>query len=265
MEDYFAGIREFVCVANAGSFTAAATILGVTGSAVGKSVTRLETRLGVQLLHRTTRRIVLTTEGEAYLLSCRQVIEALEQQQLSLASGHAQPVGTLKIDLPTTFGRRHVMPTLLELALRHDRLNIAVSLRDRAVDMVSEGVDLAVRIGRLGDYPDLVARQLGNQRLRICAAPAYLRRKGSPQSPADLIKHDCLIGWYRAGRPIWNLTFPGGKIEEWEIKPRHEIPDGDALLNACVSGCGLAQLPNWLADTAIGSGSLIPVLNRAGF
>ena len=152
------------------------------------------------------------------------------------------------------------MPTLLKLALRHDRLNIAVSLRDRAVDMVSEGIDMAVRIGKLGDYPDLVARQLGNQRLRICAAPGYLRHKGSPKSPTDLVKHDCLIGWYRAGRPLWNLTFQGGETKEWEIKPRHEIPDGDALLNACVSGCGLAQLPNWLADTAINSGSLVPVL-----
>ena len=218
--------------------------------------------MGVQLLHRTTRRIVLTTEGDAYLLSCKQVIEALEQQQLSLTSGHAQPIGQLKIDLPTTFGRRHIMPTLLELALRHDRLNIAVSLRDRAVDMVNEGIDMAVRIGKLDDYPDLVARPLGNQRLRICASPTYLRRRGSPKSPADLVKHDCLIGWYRAGRPIWNLTFQEDETEAWEIKPRHEIPDGDALLNACVSGCGLAQLPNWLADTAIGSGLLVPVLTE---
>jgi DNA-binding transcriptional LysR family regulator len=128
--------------------------------------------------------------------------------------------------------------------------------------MVSEGIDLAVRIGKLGDHPDLVARQLGNQRLLICATPGYLRRKGSPRSRAELVKHDCLIGWYRAGRPLWNLTTETGETEGCEIKPRHEIPDGDALLNACLFGCGLAQLPNWLANAAISDGSLVAVLGE---
>jgi DNA-binding transcriptional LysR family regulator len=165
MEDRFAGIREFILTVENGSFTAAAAQLGITGSAVGKSISRLEARLGVQLLHRTTRRIDLTSEGEAYLLSCRRIMEELDQTESFLATGHREPIGRLRIDLPTTFGRRHIVPALLELATRHDRLDLSFTLRDQAVDMVSEGIDMAVRIGALGDSPDLIARRLGEQHM----------------------------------------------------------------------------------------------------
>jgi DNA-binding transcriptional LysR family regulator len=154
MDDPFSGIREFVTTADSGSLTAAAAILEVTGSAVGKSISRLEARLGVQLLHRTTRRLDLTSEGESYLLSCRRVLDELAQSQAFLATGHQHPIGRLRVDLPSTFGRRHVLPALLDLCTRHDKLDMSVTLRDRAVDMVGEGIDLAVRIGVLGDYPD---------------------------------------------------------------------------------------------------------------
>lgn len=114
-----------------GSLTAAAAELGLTGSAVGKSISRLEARLGVQLLHRTTRRIDLTNEGEAYLLSCRRIMEELDQTESFLATGHREPIGRLRIDLPTTFGRRHIVPPLLALAARYDRLDLSFTLRDR--------------------------------------------------------------------------------------------------------------------------------------
>jgi len=182
MEDRFSGIREFVLAVDQRSLTAAAAQLGVTGSAVGKSISKLEARLGVQLLRRTTRRIDLTNEGEAYLLSCRRIMEELDQTESFLATGHREPIGRLRIDLPTTFGRRHIVPVLLDLAAQHDRLDLSFTLRDQAADMVNEGIDLAVRIGALGDYPDLIARRLGEQHMVICASPAYLARRGLPST-----------------------------------------------------------------------------------
>jgi DNA-binding transcriptional LysR family regulator len=264
MDDRFAGIREFVLAVDGGSFTAAAAQLGVTGSAVGKCISRLEARLGVQLLHRTTRRIDLTSEGEAYLLSCRRVLEELDQTESFLTTGHREPIGRLRIDLPTTFGRRHIVPPLLELAARHDRLDLSFTLRDQAVDLVGEGIDLAVRIGALGDYPDLIARQLGHQHMVICAAPAYLARRGTPASHADLFQHDCLTGWRRTARATWLLKDAGGIIAPHEVPVRHELPDGDALLQACLAGRGLAQFPTWLAGEALRTGMLVQVLADSG-
>jgi DNA-binding transcriptional LysR family regulator len=260
MEDRFAGIREFVLAIDKGSFTAAAVQMGVTGSAVGKSISRLEARLGVQLLHRTTRRIDLTNEGEAYLLSCRRIMEELDQTESFLATGHREPIGRLRIDLPTTFGRRHIVPPLLELAARHERLDLSFTLRDQAVDMVSEGIDLAVRIGALGDYTDLIARRLGDQHMVICASPGYLARKGTPMSHSDLFQHDCMAGWRRTTKATWLLKDGSGAITPHEVPVRHELPDGDALLNACLTGCGLAQFPTWLAGDALRTGALVQVL-----
>lgn len=261
MEDTFSGIREFVTTVDSGSLTAAAAVLGVTGSAVGKAISRLESRLGVQLLHRTTRRMDLTTEGEAYLVSCRRVLEELTQTESFLTTGHQHPIGRLRVDLPTTFGRRHVLPALLDLCTRYEKLDLSVTLRDRAVDMVGEGIDLAVRIGVLGDYPDLVARRLGEQKLVICAAPAYLERRGTPVTHADLYRHDCLVGWRRGNRPMWFLKNDQGQTEPQEIPVRHDFFDGDALESACIGGCGLAQLPTWLAGDALRNGTLVQVLS----
>jgi DNA-binding transcriptional LysR family regulator len=243
MDDTFSGIREFVATVDSGSLTAAATSLGVTGSAVGKAISRLEARLGVQLLHRTTRRMDLTTEGEAYLASCRRVLDELAQTTSFLATGQQRPVGRLRVDLPTTFGRRHVLPALLELGTRHDGLDLSVTLRDRAVDMVGEGIDLAVRIGVLGDYPDLVARRLGEQTLVICAAPAYRARRGTPATHADLSLHDCLVGWRRGNRPLWFLKNAQGETQLQEIPVRHDLFDGDALESACLPAAAWRSCP----------------------
>lgn len=214
----------------------------------------------MQLFHRTTRRIDLTTEGEAYLLSCKRVLEELNQTESFLTTGHQRPVGRLRVDLPTTFGRRHIMPTLLKLGLRYEELSLSVTLRDRAVDMVGEGIDLAIRIGGLENYPDLIARQLGEQRLFICASPDYLQRRGTPLTRDDLSEHDCLTGWHRGSRPVWLLKNDDGESEPYDVRSHHELTDGDALLCACMAGCGLAQLPGWLAEEALTAGTLVSVV-----
>ena len=256
----FDGIREFVSAAQSLSFTAAALELGVTSSAVGKSVTRLEARLGVKLLHRTTRRLVLTAEGEAYLASCLRVMDELAETQGFLTTGQQAPVGRLRIDLPAAFGRRHILPTLIDMAVRYQQLDLSVSFSERLVDIVNEGVDLVVRIGVLKDDADIVARKLGSQSLLICATPAYLQAHGTPQAPDDLLHHDCIVGWRNGTRKTWMLKDEKGQTHEHEVRVKHEVGDGEMLLNLTLAGGGLAQLPTWLVQTPVEQGLLVPVL-----
>ncbi|WP_407730665.1 LysR family transcriptional regulator [Pseudomonas helleri] len=259
-ENPFDGIREFVSAAQSLSFTAAALELGVTSSAVGKSVTRLEARLGVKLLHRTTRRLVLTAEGEAYLASCLRVMDELAETQGFLTTGQQAPVGRLRIDLPAAFGRRHILPTLIDMAVRYQQLDLSVSFSERLVDIVNEGVDLVVRIGVLKDDADIVARKLGSQSLLICATPAYLQTHGTPQAPDDLLHHDCIVGWRNGTRKTWMLKDEKGQTHEHEVRVKHEVGDGEMLLNLTLAGAGLAQLPTWLVQTPVEQGLLVPVL-----
>ena len=259
-ENPFDGIREFVSAAQSLSFTAAALELGVTSSAVGKSVTRLEARLGVKLLHRTTRRLVLTAEGEAYLASCLRVMDELAETQGFLTTGQQAPVGRLRIDLPAAFGRRHILPTLIDMAVRYQQLDLSVSFSERLVDIVNEGVDLVVRIGVLKDDAEIVARKLGSQSLLICATPAYLQAHGTPQAPDDLLHHDCIVGWRNGTRKTWMLKDEKGQTHEHEVRVKHEVGDGEMLLNLTLAGGGLAQLPTWLVQTPVEQGLLVPVL-----
>ena len=256
----FDGIREFVSAAQSLSFTAAALELGVTSSAVGKSVTRLEARLGVTRLHRTTRRLVLTAEGEAYLASCLRVMDELAETQGFLTTGQQAPVGRLRIDLPAAFGRRHILPTLIDMAVRYQQLDLSVSFSERLVDIVNEGVDLVVRIGVLKDDAEIVARKLGSQSLLICATPAYLQAHGTPQAPDDLLHHDCIVGWRNGTRKTWMLKDEKGQTHEHEVRVKHEVGDGEMLLNLTLAGGGLAQLPTWLVQTPVEQGLLVPVL-----
>lgn len=254
----FDGISEFILTAQLQSFTAAALQLGVTSSAVGKAVSRLETRLGLKLLHRTTRKLTLTNDGEAYLAACLRVTEDLANTENCIATGLAEPRGLLRIDLPGTFGRRYIGPTLSKLVKQHGQLDLALSFGDRLADMIADGIDLAVRIGDLKNDAELVARQLGEQHLVICASPAYLRRRGPVKDKAALMEHDCIISWRRGGRACWLLK---GQ-EEQEIKVRHSLDDGEMILQSVLDGCGLAQLPTWLAHKHLISGELVTVLDQ---
>lgn len=258
----FDGIREFVTSAQALSFTAAALELGVTSSAVGKSVTRLEARLGVKLLHRTTRRLILTSEGEAFLASCLRAVDELAESESFLTTGQQEPVGRLRVDLPAAFGRRHILPTLINLAVRYQKLDLSVSFTERLVDILNEGVDLVVRIGTLKDDSDLVARKLGSQKLLICATPDYLQRCGVPQAREDLLRHECIVGWRNGTRKTWMLLDDKGQVYEQEVCVKHEMGDGEMLLEMVLAGGGLAQLPTWLVQDFIEDGTLVSVLEQ---
>ncbi|SDR48529.1 transcriptional regulator, LysR family [Paraburkholderia fungorum] len=258
----FDGITEFVLAAQLQSFTAAALQLGVTSSAVGKGVSRLERRLGVKLLHRTTRRLSLTSEGEIYLTSCLRVIGDLDDTEDCLSTGQPEPRGQLRIELPGAFGRTHIAPALIALARQYPQLDLTITFGDRTVDMISEGIDLAVRIGDLKDDPELVARPLGEQHLVICASPDYLRKRGQVAGKAALLEHDCIIGWRRGIRATWLLSGPDGSVDEQEIHVRHELGDGEMMVRGVLEGCGLSQLPTWLVHEHLKSGDLVTVLDE---
>jgi DNA-binding transcriptional LysR family regulator len=258
--DQFAGINSFVATATAGSFTSAALALGLTPSAVAKSVTRLEARIGLKLLHRTTRKITLTPEGEAYLAACTRAIGELDAAKTNLAPQDWVPQGRINIGLPGAFGRRHVLSGLLEMAGRFDKLDLTVSFTERMVDLVDEGYDLSVRIGDLGDDANLVAKRLGTQRLLICASPAYLERHGAIHNPEELKQRDCIIGSRRNTKQTWLLRTPEGRLIQQEIHARHEFSDGEAMLAAGREGCGIIQMPTWLVNDDLNKGTLVPLL-----
>ncbi|WP_276573938.1 LysR family transcriptional regulator [Comamonas thiooxydans] len=256
----FDGLPEFVETARTGSFTAAGLKLNLTPSAVGKSVFRLEERIGTKLLHRTTRRLTLTPEGYAFLETCESVFGEIESAERNLATGRTSPVGRVRIDLPAAFGRRHVMPVLASLSQVHSGLNFAVMFSERTVNVIDEAVDLVVRIGALDDDSDLVARRLGIQKLVICASPAYLEQHGAPQEPLELEHRDCIVGWLRSARPAWLLNDTQGRTHRQPVKVRHEFSDGDAMVDAAMAGCGLCQLPTWLVNEYLQDGRLVEVL-----
>ncbi len=258
----FDGIAEFVAVARRGSFTAAAAELGVTKSAVGRAVSRLEARLGAKLFHRTTRRLKLTPAGEAWLEHSSTAMTALERGEDALKLAQNNPSGRVRIDLPTAFGRLYILPVLLDLAARCPSLQLNVSFTDRKVDLIGEAIDLAVRIGELDDTPDLVARPLGMQRMVICGAPDYLAARGTPLSPADLANHDCVVGWQHQKQVAWLLKQPDGAVSPYGVPVKHAVCDWDMMLSAVVAGRGLGQFPTWMVAENIKRGQLVTVLDE---
>jgi len=258
--DHLGSITAFVTTAQHGSFTSAAERLGLTKSAVGKSVARLEDRLGLKLFQRSTRRLSLTPDGERYLLSCQNALDVLDQAEAELTSHATHPSGRIRIDLPAAFGRQRVLPYLLKVANQCPELNLTVTFSERFVDLIEEGIDLVVRIGELADSSGLVARRLTTQKLIICAAPRYLEHHGAPETPQGLNYHKCIVG-LRRGQPIsWLLKEPDGRLTRYPPPPTHEFADGDAMLDAVIAGCGLSQLPLWLVREDLERGTIREVL-----
>ncbi|EON3349738.1 LysR family transcriptional regulator [Yersinia enterocolitica] len=258
--DHLGGITAFVTTAQQGSFTAAAEKLGLTKSAVGKSVGRLEDRLGLKLFQRSTRRLSLTPDGERFFASCQSAIDILEHAEAELTSHICQPSGRLRVDLPAAFGRQRILPILLDITRRYPELALTVTFSERFVDLIEEGIDLVIRIGELADSSGLVARRLTTQKLVICASPDYLLYQGEPVSPGELSQHQCVVG-FRRNQPIsWLLKESDGQISRFTPPPTHEFGDGDAMLTATLAGGGLSQLPLWLVGKYLESGELKEIL-----
>jgi DNA-binding transcriptional LysR family regulator len=250
----------FVKVAERKSFVRAATDLGITQSGVSNAIKRLEDQVGTLLLVRTTRRVSLTEDGAAFFERCRQALAAIDEAEHVLKRAQLKPSGTLRIDVPLAFGRIKLVPLLRPFQQQFPDVRLRLTFTDRYIDLIEEGVDVAVRFGALQDS-SLIARRLTTTQFNAAAAPSYLAKYGRPKTPDDLAKHDCLAFASRDTRQTrhWRFTVGGKEIT---IEPRGTMSftDGAALCEATIDGCGIAQLHNYYLDTAFARGTLVPVL-----
>lgn len=253
------GIDVFVAVVEAGSFAQAAQGLHITRSAVGKSVARLEQRLGVLLFHRTTRSQSLTEEGSLFYDHCLRALEAVRTGEAALESGKGHVNGRLRVSMPVLFGHLCIAPILLELAREHSGLTLELSFSDRMVDLVEEGLDLVIRNGVPPDSGDLAARRLGEHHMVFCAAPSYLQSHGEPATLQDLLQHDGLA-YMRQGRVHDWQVLVDGQVKAIRPKSRLQMDDLRAIADAAIAGFGIAWLPSWLARRHLDSGELREVL-----
>jgi DNA-binding transcriptional LysR family regulator len=246
MGNRLVGIDVFVEVVDSGSFSRAAQRLGLTRSAVAKSIARLEQRLDTRLFQRTTRSQTLTEDGLAFHERCVRALGELTAAEASLRTGKHEPSGALRVAAPVLFGRHCVAPLLVDLVGRHSRLSLDMTFGDLVVDLVGEGIDLAVRIGELPDSSSLASRQLGVQRMAIWAAPSYLARHGRPTDLAALADHVGIL-YGRADRDFpWRVRDEDGRARDVRVGSRLRLDDLEAIVEAARSGAGLAWLPCWL-------------------
>ncbi|HAS1344269.1 TPA: LysR family transcriptional regulator [Enterobacter hormaechei] len=263
MTDTLKDIPVFVASVEAGSFAQAAVRLHLSRSAVGKSIARLEERLGVRLFHRTTRSQRLTDNGALFYERCLRALEEIRGAESQLETGKHQASGRLRVAVPVLFGRQCIAPLLIELAQEHPGLELEMSFSDRVVDLVEEGFDMAVRNGALADSSVLVARRLGEHRMVLCAAPDYLLKNGQPQTVDDLRQHTA-INYTRAGRVLpWQLMDYDGTSRTFIPRSSLNMDDLQAICDAALAGHGLAWLPCWMVIKEIQQGDLVPLLKQA--
>jgi DNA-binding transcriptional LysR family regulator len=260
MSDRLTGVSVFVEAVEAGGFSAAAERLNLSRSAVGKTIARLEMRLGARLFHRTTRSQNLTEDGHAFYERCQRALDEIRTGEAMLDSGRREIAGRLRVSMPVLFGRHCVAPVLTELARRHPKLELDLDFSDRRVDLLEDGFDLAIRNGALGEGAGLMARRLAYQRMTVCAAPAYLQAHGAPRTPGEIGDYDA-IAYGRSGR-ILPWSFPRDKAPPVIVTPRTRLrfDDLEAIADAAVAGMGLAWLPCWLIRGRGASGELVRVL-----
>ena len=252
-------MRAFVGVAQLGSFSEAARSLRLSPSVVTRAIADLEARLGLVLLNRTTRSVKLTERGAIYLESCREVLEAVEGAERRARGEDAQPRGALTVAAPILFGRLHVLPVVTALLLRHPELSVRLSLSDRNVQLVEEGVDAAVRIGGLADS-SLIAVRLGVVARVLVASPAYLEARGAPRSPADLATHDTIA--FEALDTVNEWRFgPDGKTVV-RVEPRLSVNGAEAALDAAEAGVGITRALSYQARERVAAGRLRLVLQE---
>ncbi|MBP0578810.1 LysR family transcriptional regulator [Labrys sp. LIt4] len=260
--DRLNGVSVFVEAVEAGGFAAAAQRLNLSRSAVGKSIARLEERLGARLFHRTTRSQALTEDGQVFYERCLRALAEIREGEALLDSGRRDVSGRLRVTMPALFGRVCVAPLLLRLAAQHPALELELNFNDRRVDLIEEGYDLAIRNGTLESDMNLITRRVALQRMTVCAAPAYLREHGAPLTLAALADHQAIL-YGRSGHPrSWLFPVQSGPAIEIMPPSRFIFDSLDAVADAAVAGAGLAWMPCWLVAERVRRGELIRVLTE---
>lgn len=258
--DKLEAMNAFVKVVTLGSYAEAARALGLTRSAVSKAVAELEHLLGARLLDRTTRRVSPTEAGMAYHEACADILARVEETELQVSRLHDEPRGVLKVNAPMSFGILYLAPAVADFMALYPELKIELTLNDRYIDPIEEGVDVTIRIGKLTDS-SLIARRLAPSRLVLAASPAYLGKAGVPAVPEDLARHRCLTYGHTTMLQRWQL----GEGEASVSVPIHSAlcsNNGDVLRTAALGGEGIAMLPAFLVGPDIAAGKLDVVLPR---
>lgn len=256
MLDRLTGLEVFTKVAVAGSLSAAARAMGMSQTMVTKHIAALETRLGVKLFHRTTRRLSITEAGRNYLESSGRILSEIEAADAAVAADRVEPRGLLRINAPVSFGARQIAPLLAEFAERHPLVTVELGLNDRLVDLAEEGWDLAIRIGNLSDS-SLIARRIAPCRIVVCAAPSYLEARGRPLTVASLADHNCLGYTLSQRYPVDRWVF-GAKAEvSVQVSGNLRANNGDALRAAAIAGQGLIHQPTFIVADDIRAGTLV--------
>lgn len=256
--DKFQEMRVFAGVVDAGSFVRAAEVLDLSKAATSRLVADLESRLGVRLLHRTTRRLSLTEEGEVFYARCKTLLDEIDEAEAEVTARTGEASGQLKVNAPLSFGLLHLAPLWPEFMARHPKVTLDVTLGDRTVDLVEEGFDVAVRIARL-PASSLISRTLGSTRLVLCASPAYVTRKGTLQHPSELAAHEVISYSLLAMGEDWAFDGPDGPVVA-KVHPRLRTNSGDTCKAAALQGQGIVLQPTFLVGADLVSGALVELL-----
>ena len=261
--DRFHAITAFVRVVEAGSFVGAADRMGVSVSAVSRQVAELEAHLAARLLNRTTRRLSLTESGQAFYERCVQLLADLEEAEESVTASAALPRGTLRLTTSISFGVGYLAPAVAEFGARHPQVRFDIQLSDRAVDLVDEGIDLAIRIGALSDSRLIARRLCTNQRVLV-AAPSYIERHGAPEHPEELSQHECIIYTGFAKPREWKLLGPDGPVSV-SVAGRVATNNMEVVDNTSKKGLGISVGPTMSAYQALMAGDLVRILPSYAF
>ncbi|WP_417618675.1 LysR substrate-binding domain-containing protein [Oceanisphaera sp.] len=248
------GVSEFVAVAEVESFTQAAKRLGISTAQVSRQISALEGRLSTKLFYRTTRKVSVTEAGQIYYQHCRQVLDGLEEAERTITNLQLAPKGKLKLTAPITFGEKTIAPLVNDFVLRYPELEVQMKLTNQMLDLVADGYDLAVRLGKLEDS-SMMAKRLSSRTQYVCASPSYLSTYGVPYTLSELEQHNCLQG----NLDYWRFQ-EQGKARNVRVKGNIRCDSGWALLDAALKGIGIVQLPDYYVQPALDAGQLVPLL-----
>ncbi|WP_345335249.1 LysR family transcriptional regulator [Ferrimonas pelagia] len=248
-------LRLFVRLASTYNISQAGQELGLSPAVASAHINKLEEGLGVRLVHRTTRKVSLTPEGNAFLPHAEEVLASVEAARASVGVGEITPTGTLRVTAPASFGRLHLIPALKGFLARYPELTVDFRFSDSIIDMVEGGFDVAIRDAELKDST-LIARKLASDRRIVCAAPNYLAEHGTPNSPADLRAHQCIT---LAGLETWTFNSPSGE-QSLKVQGQFRTDNGDAMRDACVAGLGIAMNSTWSVYRQLQQGKLVQIL-----
>lgn len=256
--DRFLEMQTFCAVVDAGSFVKAADTLGFSKAAVSRYVADLEARLGVRLLHRTTRRLSLTAEGAVFNARCRELLSGVEEAEAEISSRSGAARGLLRVNVPVTFGILHLAPLWDSFHERYPLIRLDVTLSDRVVDVVEEGFDMAIRIAALPSS-SLISKRLASTRIVLCASPQYLASHGVPSHPSELTKHEVIGYSYWSGGDAWQFDGPDGPVRV-TIKPWMTTNNGDTCRAGALAHQGIILQPTFLIGDDLSAGRLVELL-----